>query len=97
MGREVEGRFKREGTRVCLWLIQGDVRQKPTQYCKAIVLQLKKIFKGSYILKGDSRDSLILHALNKHVRSTSLIHANTSCGKLKNQYKTHSLPSETTV
>ena len=41
MGREVEGRFKREGTRVCLWLIHGDVRQKPTQYCKATVLQLK--------------------------------------------------------
>ena len=42
MGREVEGRFKREGTYVYLWLIHADVWQKPTQYCKAIILQLKK-------------------------------------------------------
>ena len=41
------GRFKREGTYVYLWLIHADVWQKPTQYCKAIILQLKinlKIF-----------------------------------------------------
>ena len=41
MGWEVRGRFKREGTYVYLWLIHIDVRQKPTQYCKAIILQLK--------------------------------------------------------
>ena len=34
-------RLKREGTSVCLWLIHVDVWQKPTQYCKAIILQLK--------------------------------------------------------
>ena len=34
-------RFKREGTYVYLWLIHDDVRQKTTQYCKAIILQLK--------------------------------------------------------
>ena len=34
-------RFKREGTYVYLWLIHDDVWQKPTQYCKAIILQLK--------------------------------------------------------
>ena len=28
-------------TRVCLWLIHTDVRQKPSHYCKAIILQLK--------------------------------------------------------
>ena len=38
---EVEGRFKREGTYVYLWLIHVDVRQKLIQYCKAIILQLK--------------------------------------------------------
>ena len=40
MGWEVGGRFKREGTYVHLWL-------KATQYCKAIILQLKvnKFFK----------------------------------------------------
>ena len=35
------GRFKREGTYAYLWLMHIDVWQKPTQYCKAIVLQLK--------------------------------------------------------
>ena len=45
MGWDVGGRFKKEGTYVYLWLIHGDVWQKPTQYCKAIILQLKtKIF-----------------------------------------------------
>ena len=34
-------RFKTEGTYVYLWLIHGDVWQKPTQYYKAIMLQLK--------------------------------------------------------
>ena len=35
------GRFKREETFVYLWVIHGDVWQKPTQYCKTIMLQLK--------------------------------------------------------
>ena len=30
-----------EGTDVYLWLIHVDVWQKPTSYCKAIILQLK--------------------------------------------------------
>jgi len=34
-------RFKREGTYVNLWLTQVDVWQKPTQYCREIILQLK--------------------------------------------------------
>ena len=33
---------KREGTYVYLWLIHVDVWQKPAQYCKAIICQLKK-------------------------------------------------------
>ena len=40
-GGRWEGRFKREETYLYLWLIHVDVWQKPTQYCKAIVLQLK--------------------------------------------------------
>ena len=32
---------EREGTYVHLWLIHVDVWQKPTQHCKANVLQLK--------------------------------------------------------
>ena len=37
MGRK----FKREGTYVYLWLIHVDIWQKPSQYCKVIILQLK--------------------------------------------------------
>ena len=36
-GKEVQ----KEGTYVYLWQIHVDVWQKPTQYCKAIILQLK--------------------------------------------------------
>ena len=38
-------RFKREGTYVYLELIYVDAWQKPTQFCKAIILQLKNKFK----------------------------------------------------
>ena len=37
----VRGRFKRERTYVCLWLIHTDAWQKPIQHCSAIILQLK--------------------------------------------------------
>ena len=42
LGWEVRVRFKREGIYIYLWLIHLDVWQKLTQYCEAIVLQLKK-------------------------------------------------------
>ena len=35
------GRFKREGTYVYLWLIHVDAWKKPTQFCKAVIFQLK--------------------------------------------------------
>ena len=38
----VGGRFGREGTRAPLWLIRVGVGQKPTQGCKAVILQLKQ-------------------------------------------------------
>ena len=41
MGREVGRRFKKEKTYVYLWLIHVYVWQKPSQYCKVIILQLK--------------------------------------------------------
>ena len=41
MGWEPGGRFKTEGTYVHLWLIHVNVRQKSTQYCKAVILHLK--------------------------------------------------------
>ena len=34
-------KFKKEGTRGCLWLIHVDIWQKPSLYCKVIILQLK--------------------------------------------------------
>ena len=37
----VGGRFKREKTYGCLRLVHADVWQKPTQYCKAIILQIE--------------------------------------------------------
>ena len=52
MGKEVGGRFKREGIYVYLWLIHVDVCQKPTQYCKAIILQLNKLKKKEIYCKG---------------------------------------------
>jgi len=41
-------RFKRERTFVFLWLIHGDVWQKSTEYCKAIILQLKIFLKNRF-------------------------------------------------
>ena len=42
MGREMGGRFKREGLSIYLLLIHVEVRQKTTKFWKAIILQLKK-------------------------------------------------------
>ena len=36
------GMVKREGTYAHLWLIRAEVWQKTTEFCKAIILQLKK-------------------------------------------------------
>ena len=41
MGWEVGQRATRKGTYIHLWLIHVAVEQKPTQYCKAIIHQLK--------------------------------------------------------
>ena len=41
MGSEVGGGFQREGTCVYLWLIRVVEWQKPTQYCRSIIPQLK--------------------------------------------------------
>ena len=45
MGWEVGGRVKREVIYAYLWLNYVDVWQKPIQYYKAIILQLKIKFK----------------------------------------------------
>ena len=41
MGWEMGVRYKREETHAYLRLTDVDVRQKPTQHCKAIILQLQ--------------------------------------------------------
>ena len=41
VGRELGGGFRMGGTHVYLWPIHADVWQKPSQYCKVIILQLK--------------------------------------------------------
>ena len=38
---KVGGKFKMEWTYVYLWLIHADVWQRPTEYGKVIILQLK--------------------------------------------------------
>ena len=38
---EVEGKLKREGIYIYLGPIHVDMWQKPTRYCRAIILQLK--------------------------------------------------------
>jgi len=40
-GGRREGGSRGRGHTSFLWLIRVDVRQRPTQYCKAIILQLK--------------------------------------------------------
>ena len=56
VGWEMGRKLKREGTCEHLWLIHADVWQKPTQYCKAILLQLKmnENFKNWSTLKKKS-------------------------------------------
>ena len=59
MGWKVGGTFTREGIYVYLWLIHVDVWQKPTQYCKAVILQIKL---NTFLLKrgkeGKKRDKV---------------------------------------
>ena len=52
------GRFKREVTCVYLWLIHVDEWQKPTQYCKAIILlpKINKLKKKAYSLEKETED-----------------------------------------
>ena len=42
VGREMGGRFKREGMYVYPWLIHVEVWQKTRKFCKAIILQQQK-------------------------------------------------------
>ena len=63
MWMEVGGRFRREEPYVYLWLIYVDVWQKPTQFCKAVIFQLKNKFKIKKITCGFELSCLILCTL----------------------------------
>ena len=56
MGREMEGRFKREEIYVYLWVIHIEVWQKTAKFCKAIILQQKinKLKKKKSLLRNIS-------------------------------------------
>ena len=47
MGREVGGKFKREGTYIHLWVIHVDVWYKTTKFCRATILQFKNKLRKS--------------------------------------------------
>ena len=72
MGRRWEG-GSREGTYVYLCIIHVDAWQKPKQYCKAIIFQLKIHLKKEVINGDKPRADLIarrtitgIHCTNKH-------------------------------
>ena len=65
MEREMEGRFKREGTYVYLWLIHADVWPKAVQYCKAIILQLTSINLIIKTVIGDHITGSDIHCMIK--------------------------------
>ena len=67
MGKEMGGRFKREGTYVYLWLIHVDIWQKTTKFCKAIILQLKNKLKKKKNRTGQHTGSKLVKDYNKAV------------------------------
>ena len=73
----VGGWFKRGGIYVYLWLIHVDVWQKPTQHCKAIILQLKINFKkfSSVLLMSKINNDVSFFIPHNFVFSSSVLSA----------------------
>ena len=69
-GVGVGGRLKREATDIDPWLIHVDVWQKPTQHCKAIILQLKN--KQNFFEKDQPPVKLAPQKLSEEFRETSV-------------------------
>ena len=67
MAREMGGRTGREETWVYLWLILVDVWQKNTKFCKAIILQSKKI------KKIKEKNQMIYSAIKKNTFESVLM------------------------
>ena len=72
------GRSRREGIYVYLWLIHADIWQKPTQYCKAIILQLK-MKKKNEVYKTNAREGVEKRELSYTVGGN--INWYSHCGK----------------
>ena len=66
MDWEMGWRFNMEGAYVYLWLINVDVRQKPTQNWKAIILQLK-IHIYIYIKREREREREEVNKMNPEI------------------------------
>ena len=64
MGREMGRRFKRKGTHIYLQLIHVNVWQKPTKFCKAIILQLKNKLKKKKKGRLDILKVTLVHRQN---------------------------------
>ena len=74
------GRLKREGPYVYSWLIHVVVWPKPTQHCKAIILQIKSGFLKSSHGKGLAKlwntgcsQQLILHSCSQVTRACRIL------------------------
>ena len=73
MGCEVRERFKMEELCVYLWLIHVDVWQKLTQYCKAIIFQLKNKIKKSLVEATRHHKMDYLEEINKFFERNNLL------------------------
>ena len=83
MGWEVAERFKRKGAYVCFWLIHVDVWQKPTQFYKANILQLKE----KKTNPKQSNSSVIQWAQEKELGKSGL--EQTACVRFENSWPHH--------
>ena len=80
------GRFKREGTYVHLGLIHIVVWQKPIQYCKAIILQLKK-----KKAQGEGGRGGRIYSMTKDSTSKAISEKDDGIGKMIVLKKTHTI------
>ena len=53
------GVLKKEGIDIVLWLIRIVVQQKPTQYYKEIIFQLKKILKRNTVIFNFKKEIMV--------------------------------------
>ena len=65
--REVGGGSGWGGTHVSLWSIHVDVWQKPSQYCKVIILQLNKLILKIHNLKNSKKQKCFVALYTKYV------------------------------